>query len=565
LTPWAAEDFVHESTEQNEQLGSPGAEINSPDNYNSKDESKFFGHETGALRESINLRQEHHETNSAEYVQDIGEAQVLDTAKYETTLNSSVDLNTEHPIINTSFEEENTPPSSLSALSGALSPIAKSSSPHNCDDILSDSYQLVVLANDAPPSSESEGAEITRECKTILSSAVSREVQKQNTIFDVLSESLHDTAGEKPDVDTYQSGINEFVDEEQAGSQEISDVIKSSSKPASSFPPSSNNVTDVVTTKSPDDLALFQDTFNSTSNALLQRLRASAESRKREVTRCRYSLERKEQVMLDEKDVSASMPSVQEAEPELPRKASMPIKPKKKIEGLNPYKPFVARPAPATTVKKEQSRRSSVSINALKNATIMPATAQKKLVPHEDPYKPFKARPAPATTSLPTPLLGTKRKSSTALRPHPEQNQSSVKPSALKAKPPTRLLSGSDASMAKEMSLKERIEKENAKIRRESTFKALPLPSHSAPTSTRLIGEQLLGTAGKENVANSKKRLSSIQPFTPHSGKRAEERAAFDSQRAEREKADKVEQAKKRKAVLDKTAKDIDRLKNCIR
>jgi hypothetical protein len=197
-------------------------------------------------------------------------------------------------------------------------------------------------------------------------------------------------------------------------------------------------------------------------------------------------------------------------------------------------------------------------------------SSRKKLLLGEDPYKPFKALPLPAThgTRQPNSAIGTKRKSSIALRPHPEQNKSSVKPSALHAKPPTRLLSGEDASIAKKISQKNRIEKEHEKIRRQSVFKARPLPS--SIVSSDLIGERIIiEVSDKENNASSRvssqKRQSLIQPFTPHSTRRAEERAAFECERAEREKANTEERRKRRKDVIEQTKVEIDKLKGCIR
>jgi hypothetical protein len=484
--------------------------------------------------------------------------------EYETALNSSIDIGAHTCTVSTSFDEENTPPS-FSALSGSLSPIAKSSSPHNCDDDIS-SAQFVVLEKNGAPSSETASNElvddiVSSSVGTLSGEQIGNGNEAQGTIFDVLSQPV-DGVSEAETTQFKCPDVNAEKDQYETNSYLMESIPKSVSSPSTNVDnPDESSAADK--SQESDDLISFQDTFDSTSNALLKHLRGAAETRKREVTRCRYSLERKEQIMIDEKKVRASMPTVEETLPVAPlRRSSMPTNPKKKIEGLNPYKPFVARPMPSTNVNTEKSRRSSVSVTDPKSSTMLPA--RKKLAPHEDPYKPFKARPMPTTSHDAPSIIGTKRKMSAALRPHPEQNKSSVKPAALNAKPPLRLLSGRDASMAKEESLRERIEKENARVRRESTFKARPLPSSSI-SSGSLIGEKLVVGNDKENDASSRKRLASIQPFTPRSTRRAEERAEFDSERVQRENALKTDGKNRRLSVLDKTKKDIDELKGCIR
>lgn len=491
-------------------------------------------------------------------------------AEYESRLHSSIDSQANHPAVHTELEEH-TPPAW-----NALSPIAKSSSPHNCDDNLSESEKL-VLEKKTISSAEAEGAAVVGECKAILSTTRPEiylqgqcEHQNQGTIFDALSVSIdemteadHCALSRKEDSNAASSSVHE---QQESISQDEASMSEHNDRCASSPGSNHRNSETAEASNNAGSLESFQETFNSATNALLQRLRASAETRKREVTRCRYSLERKEQIMMDEKEMRESMPTVEEDMPAPPpRTLSVSMKPKKNVEGLDPYKPFVARPAPSkAAMKSHNPRRSSMSVNDPKPST--KSLVRKKLAPHEDPYTPFKARPMPSTTFQSTPLIGIKRKSSAALRSHPEQNKSSVKPAALSAKPPTRLLSGRDASVAKEQYLKQRIEKENDKAKGESTFKARPMPSSSLITSTRLIGEGLLAASGKENEENSTKTTSSvIRPYVPHSTRRAEQRAEFDGQRAEREKTEKIERFRKRQHIIDKAKTDADRLKDLIR
>ena len=156
-------------------------------------------------------------------------------------------------------------------------------------------------------------------------------------------------------------------------------------------------------------------------------------------------------------------------------------------------------------------------------------------------------------------------RTSAAFQPSPEKNKASIKRAVFGAKPPARLLSGKDASMAKEISLRERVEKENATLRKQSTFKARPMPS-SATVTSALVGDKLLAV-GKENIVSSasKNRMPPAKPFIPCSTRRAEERAAFDAERARRESKEKARKKERRSMQLDKIKKDVDKLKGLIR
>eukprot|EP00956_Cyclotella_meneghiniana_P038761 scaffold159674_cov81-Cyclotella_meneghiniana.AAC.2 len=486
------------------------------------------------------------------------------------------DLNPfEHETLNSSNDraEDITPPS-LTAFSGAcLSPIAKSSSPHNCDANELNTHQLIAL-KDTTMSTESapthlESIDPFEEYKTTLSGVDPIENHKtqheeqtthRGTIFDVLSHS-----GEEYSDSVAHQYINQNESIESSTSvteQQDAATPKNASLPNESLSPSASLVTssdadqptiDALKNKSLGDLASFQDA----SNALLQKLRATAETRKREATRCRYSLERKEQLLMDEKESRSSMTTVDESQSVgSPRNTIAPTKPKKKFEGLDPYKPFVAKPMALAKSEGPSRRESSISLSAPKSATALPH--RKKLAPGEDPYKPFKAQLQNTST-------GTKRKMSAALRHHPEQNHSNKPAASTIAKPPTRLLSGCAASTAKENSLQERIEKQNEGLRRDSVFKARRMPRSSPSTAMRLKGEKLLEVSDKENNASTDKRISSVRPFTPHSTSRARDRAVYDSERAQREKTVKIDRKKKRQIEVDNVKEEIEHLKSCIR
>ena len=188
-----------------------------------------------------------------------------------------------------------------------------------------------------------------------------------------------------------------------------------------------------------DDLSSYQESFNSTSNEFMERLRHAAESRKREVTRSRYSMERKELALYEEKAVrgDALLSAVEEeVMTELPIRAS-------------------------PTLSNERTRSGSVSSIAIK----------------------------------------AKRKTSNAFRPHPSQNDSShVMKLALNAKPQKRLLSGEDASIAEEISHRKLVQKEEERNKPRPLPMTTHVRSHPLPP---LVGENLLSVAATSNNINS--------------------------------------------------------------
>lgn len=257
-----------------------------------------------------------------------------------------------------------------------------------------------------------------------------------------------------------------------------------------------------------DDLSSYQESFNSTSNEFMERLRHAAESRKREVTRSRYSMERKELALYDEKKVRGEilLLSVEEEVMTEP--------------------PFRARALP-TSSNGRTLRSESVSSIA----------------------------------------LAAKRKTSNAFRPHPSQNDSShVKKSALNAKPPKRMLSGEDASIAKEISHRKLVQKEEERSKCESTFVARPLPmttyvrSHPRPP---LVGEKLLSVA--TSVEAQSRNNTNSTAFIPQSSIRAEKRKSYDAAKTHRDHQRREADIETRRQRIEQTKREIQDLTKQIR
>jgi hypothetical protein len=257
-----------------------------------------------------------------------------------------------------------------------------------------------------------------------------------------------------------------------------------------------------------DDLSSYQESFNSTSNEFMERLRHAAESRKREVTRSRYSMERKELALYEEKTVlgDALLSAVEE-------EVMMEL-------------PIRARATP-TSSNGRTLRSGSVSSIA----------------------------------------IGAKRKTSNAFRSHPSQNYSShVKKSALNAKPPKRMLSGEDASIAREISHRKLVQKEEERNKHESTFVARPLPmtthvlSHPLPP---LVGENLISVAAT-SVVQSRNNTNSTT-FIPHSSIRAEKRKSYDAARIQRDQQRREADIETRRRKIEQTKREIQDLTKQIR
>ncbi|KAL3760497.1 hypothetical protein ACHAWU_001832 [Discostella pseudostelligera] len=424
------------------------------------------------------------------------------------------------------------------AASGAspdeVAPILKSSSPHNTiqyaersspelqiehalsgNELSVDDEETHEYCNHSAPSIGGS-ASFTERSGTMKLRASDFEVVTQQPDREYAAEdtvdSLLNSSSDRPHVQMEKSDFNDESVEAKDNAAHVKHSNGSSFCTTDEQPPADKCLENKRA--SFEDLSSYQQNFNSTSNAFLERLREGAELRKREVTRGRHSMERKEQLLSEEKYVRVqqmSMPSV-----------------------------------------AEEGRKSNS--NAL--------TSGRKLMGREDdPYRPFKANLLPATSAsiTSTAALGAKRKSSTVFRSLQAPNNSCVKSSALNAKPPKRLLAGEDASNAKEMSLRKKIQEEEDKIRRESTFKARPLPVTTRTRSFEpLLGEHLVqgksDQRGKENIA-----------FIPRSSHRAEERKLYDIAKAEREIERRKEEIEKRNRRIEQTNAEINELKKFLR
>ncbi|KAL3810432.1 hypothetical protein ACHAXA_006579 [Cyclostephanos tholiformis] len=259
-----------------------------------------------------------------------------------------------------------------------------------------------------------------------------------------------------------------------------------------------------------EEFSSYQQSFNSTSNAFIERLKGAAEHRKREVTSGRMSMERKEQILYEEKRVRGEV-STSAVDEEIivkhPRKSAAP--PPNKFEGED-LKPLPPSKTECLTLRtRMQSSKSS---------------------------------------------LGVKRKTSNAFRPHPAQNESHVKISAPNVKPPKRLLSGKEASIAKEKNHRNRLQEEQERIKLESTFIARPLPVRTLTRSQmHLAGENLVSSQSvqidKENKA-----------FIPRSSIRAEKRKSYNLEKAAREEQRRKANIERRHQLLEQTKTEIKKL-----
>jgi len=495
----------------------------------------------------------------------------------------------------------------LGTLSENLSPIKKSSSPHSTCDLpqktngnmsgdtdgdasinqfpMDDEVAIeqghdsgmgapcktkhALLDGDAKNNQRSTDCDLSADSSK-TNSSVRSDTTKKASIFQVLSQPVQKYSENKIDEPLGDSLENGLEQPALHGEHEVRSSFSTAMEKAHSPPNSSPHSEEFPTTpesggkrKSIEDLSCVvaaQQNLQRTSSAFLERLQGAAENRKREVTRGRYSMERKEQILYEEKKVRAEMPmpAVDEDMVEEISSRSAVSRRRKKMERDDPYKPFKARPVPTTTTGR--ARPCTTAVRVPKNTNTAPQ--QKSVAPVKSLYVPFKARHVPkmsGSRSSAT-LGGSKRKSSTAFRPHMAQNKSHVKQLALNAKPPKRMVSGKDASIAKEMSRKKRLQEEEARINRQSVFKARPLPTTTATKSQgKLVGEDLvpgeLVRSGKENT----------MAFVPRSSVRAEERALYDAERGEREHKQRRERMDRRNQIIDQNTAEVQDLKKFIR
>jgi len=498
-------------------------------------------------------------------------------------------------------------------LADSLSPISKSSSPHNCD--IQNSAQLQIVER-------LDG--FIKKNQNIFSGYIIQGNAKaaKHSIFEVLSkpnDAMHDISGTQLPANTIEqdrvvelaSGlvgesllINEIGHDREEENRGLPHHYETLTELTSRYDDYDSNEEGERKRKSLDELSSCQKKYDSTSSEFLKKLRSAAENRKREVTRCRQSLERKELILMEENDILANIPTVQEVRKTQTFKTRISSLPtKKKIEGSDPYKPFRARPVPATVLNPDNKGESGIPFVA-KRASTSPggmlsgskpkkdsrdsiATNQQKVdgdwsrksLPQEkDPYIPFRATPLPATiysgnntTRLSKPSsysLGAKRDSI------PRQSKPIVKCSELISKPPKRLISGKEAYALKESKLRTRIQDEEATLKRKSAFQARLIPSDMREQAdpNMLLGEILLDSC-KENCINkssisdnadAQKKRRSTKAFIPRSSIRAEERAAYEAQRMKRERESRNAQIRRRKELIDKTAAEIEKLKDSI-
>lgn len=433
-----------------------------------------------------------------------------------------------------------------------LSPIRQnSSSPHDLshrqdDDLKGDAIQLPAVLDTSPISESSS----PHDCKPLVGANAYTEgagesledfagpdnadVNKESSIFAVLSQVNADASsnevvqGELPKNEEYL--LNEEdknvldISGEDSSKQLVTadaqmEVQKSQIETVTDEILDMQNPNDYELderNKSLEDLSSYQQSFNSTSSAFLERLRGAAERRKREVTKARFSMERKEKILYEEKEDREVMPTLAEVSEDIVEE------PTKTATTMTQVKPFKARLLPSS------------------------ATVAEPKSEHSDARS--------------TSTIGSKRKSSDALRPHINSN----KPydSAVSAKPPKRLLSGEDASNAKEMNRRRLLQEDDERIRREAVFKARPLPASTLPRGhlggleqqRRMSHNGKPVRAGKENSA-----------FKPSSSARAEERAAYNEEKKAREEARRQEQIMKRDALINETNAEIENLKRYLR
>ena len=455
-----------------------------------------------------------------------------------------------------------------------LSPILKSSSPQNARNLGATNEWVndqsegaeVWLTDSGAPNPPTERAQTSIANKTkdpfVVDQAVLQTVQEHSDLhLSTKNGALEATNVTQPFGDSHHDPID------TGGAIDTATCKKTDSFFATGTHLHANSV---VCTPGPDgrrssleDLSSHQQHLERTSSAFRKHLRDAAESRKREVTRARYSMERKEQILYEEKEKIVQQETPAQAAEEVKMKGSQipeVRRRKKKIDGQNPYKPFKALPLPSTTSKPAQPR--------IPKKTGGSVSQRQTAVPRKNPYIPFKSRPMPKASGPTKPPVvyagGAKRKSSTAFQPNTTQNRPChAKSTALHGKPPKRLLSGEDASTAKAMGQTQRLLEEEARLKKNATFKALPLPptNQVQRSGRRLIGEDLVlprpaaqGNGEENGVA-----------FVPRSSARAIERARYDAKGAERERRRLQEQMELRNSIIDQNTKDIKNLKRALR
>lgn len=250
---------------------------------------------------------------------------------------------------------------------------------------------------------------------------------------------------------------------------------------------------------------------------------------------------------------------------------------------------FKARPLPATTGELGKGGQIGVPRVAKRSPTVPSSPLlgfRRSSTSANKPSKVYQAVAKEAKASMTV---------SSSQRPRNESSVSSVKPSALRAQPFDRLLSGSEASRVKGAALQEKKERQEAEAQSRSNFRARPLPATTAPSlsystpSPNLLGLDLMssqhkrsdsGSAkvprpGEENSTTTnemqpsaesptkKQRTESSASSFPdrlHSTIRARKRAEYEEQRKAHDQERQQQEAQQRKQVIRQTNRELDDL-----
>jgi len=428
------------------------------------------------------------------------EQEVEARGEKETTLQSTVHESTS--IDSRRWSKESALPSNID--NSSLSPICgDGSSPHNCELGSSD----LSADSDNSLSNSSDMADLKTEKSSIFQVLSQQPIQKQPSKEvdeqEIPYQSLQGNT-KQPDSN------NESID-----TQEVEQSIVHQEQ-QSDTPAPVNKKTLEDSRQSLEDLSSYEQTFSSTSSAFLESLKGAAEIRKREVSRVRQSMERKEQILYEERISPSSMEAVEEEEETI-------------INHSNRLNASSTSSLTSDCASKPRASNSSLS-----------APRHKSSASDENPFIPFMAEP-----EVPDPrysaAIGSKRKSSNAFKPHPTQNKSSVKSSTSNTKPTKRLLSSQDSKSSQEK-------------RSSSTFKARPLPA-----STFI--KPLLRDQGK-SIRSGKENGTA---FVPSSEMRAQERSIYDANKKQREQQQRQDQLERRNQVIQQTRSEIRELKEKLR
>jgi len=421
------------------------------------------------------------------------EQEVEARGEKETTLQSTVHESTN--IDTRRWSKESAPPTNID--NSSLSPICgDGSSPHNCELGSSD----LSADSDNSLSNSSDITGLKTEKSSIFQVLSQQPVQKQP------SKELDDDQSLQGNTKQTDSN-NESID-----TQEVEQSIVHQEQ-QSDTPAPVNKKTLENSRQSLENLSSYQQTFSSTSSAFLESLKGAAENRKREVSRVRKSMERKEQILYEERISPPSMEAVEEEEETI-------------INHSNRFNASSLSSSTSECAGKPRASNSSLS-----------ATSHKSSASDENPFIPFMAEP-----EVPDPrysaAIGSKRKSSNAFKPHPTQNKSpTIKSSASNVKPTKRPIT-----------------KSSQEKRSSSTFKARPLPASTfIKPLLREQGKSI--RSGKENGT----------AFVPSSEIRAQERSIYDANKKQREQQQRQDQLERRNQVIQQTRSEIRELKEKLR